>query len=290
MSQFEMFVEGITVGNVSIKVKRTFETRPDRLNVMSSGGGTQSNAMIVLAYLGYLPKPDVIVMVDTEREMGEVFEYQKKYIKPLCDEMGIEYFIPKKSEWTEHDITSFSDDDCVLPPFFTEFNGRDKNNLCSKQPGFCSGKWKTEVIKRFLNNKYGEKELTARGVDSWMGMTTDERRRIKYPTGKWQKKYPLFESGLTRNDCIKIVEEFGLLTPPRSACWMCPNRAPAEWAHMRENCPDDFAKAVEFEKELQKDFPWLWLHKEGIPIHLVDFKEDEDTDMSGNCDSGLCFV
>jgi hypothetical protein len=59
---------------------------------------------------------------------------------------------------------------------------------------------------------------------------------------------------------------------------------------MRDNCPDDFAKAVEFEKELQKDFPWLWLHKEGIPIHLVDFKEDENADMSGNCDSGLCFV
>lgn len=290
MSQLEMFVEGPKIGNVTLKVKRAFEVRSDRLNVLSSGGGTQSNAMIVLAYLGYLPKPDIILMVNTEREVSEVFEYQQKYMAPLCEEMGVEYLIPKKSDWTDFDITSPNDNECVLPPFFTELNGRDKDNRCGKQPGFCSDKWKTAVLKKVLNNRFGEKYLTLKGVDSWMGMTIDERRRVKYPAGKWQRRYPLFESGLTRNDCIKIVEEFGLPTPPRSACWMCPNRSQKEWAYMKNNNPEDFQKAVNFEKDLQKDFPWLWLHKDGIPIHLVDFKEDEQVDMSQTCDSGLCFV
>ncbi|EHJ9981337.1 hypothetical protein KB976_000357 [Vibrio parahaemolyticus] len=285
-----MFVEGIKIGDVQLKSRRTFKPNERRFNVISSGGGTQSNAMIVLCYLGYLPKPDMIVMSDTEREMANVFDYQKKYIQPLCDEMGVEYNIVKKSDYTKEDITLNSDDEVVLPPFYTEYNGRNEKNLCSKQPSWCSGKWKTDVIRRFLNDRTNKKFLDKIGVDFWMGITADERRRIKYPTGKWQRRYPLFESLLTRNDCIKIVEAFGLPTPPRSACWMCPNRSDFEWAEMKREMPSEFAKAAEFEKELQKDFPWLWLHQQGIPITMVEFDESKNNKMDGSCDSGLCFI
>lgn len=290
MNQQDMFVEGIKIGNVQLKSRRTFKPNEKRFNVLSSGGGTQSNAMIVLCYLGYFPKPDVIVMSDTEREMPYVFEYQRKYIKPLCEEMGVPYYIIEKSEYTNEDITLHSDDDTVLPPFFTEYYGRDSKNQCSKKPSWCSSKWKTEPIQRFLNDKYFTNFLTKIGVDMWMGMTTDEKRRVKYPSGKWQKRYPLFESLLTRDDCIKIVEAFGLPTPPRSACWMCPNRSDYEWAQMKREQPEVFQKAVDFEKELQKDFPWLWLHKSGVPIDQVEFDESKGNHMGGSCDSGLCYV
>ena len=59
--------------------------------------------------------------------------------------------------------------------------------------------------------------------------------------------------------------------------------------------PSDLERAGQFEEELQKDFPWLWLHKSGIPIKDVDFvahsKSDKQIDIFQNhCDSGMCFV
>lgn len=126
-------------------------------------------------------------------------------------------------------------------------------------------------------------------------MSFDEPRRIKIVEGKWQKRYPLFEAQITREQAIKIVEEYGLPTPPRSACYMCPNRHDDEWQHMRENSPIDFELACKFEAELQKEYPWLWLHRSGIPLKSLDFKvisrSDRQMDiLDRNCDTGMCFV
>lgn len=271
------------------------ESRVGRLQVMSSGGGTQSSCMIVLAYQGLIPKPDIIVMADTEREASNVFTYQHDYIKPLCDEMGIDYVFIKKSEFTTADILFNKDPDSVLPGFFTERDGRDRNNLCNKKPGFCSDKWKRVPIQRYLNNRYGERELTKRGVDTWIGMSFDEIKRVKYPSGKWQKRYPLFEAQIVREQAIKIVEESGLPTPPRSACWMCPNRHDDEWQWMKDMQPEDFEAAIVFEEEIQAIWPYYWLHKSGTPIGEVDFiassKSDKQQDIfHKHCDTGMCFV
>jgi hypothetical protein len=271
------------------------ENRINRLQVISSGGGTQSNCMIVLAHMEVIPRPDIIVMVDTERESSNVFDYQKKYIAPLCDDMGIEYVIVKKSDYTSNDITLASDDEVILPAFFTEFNGRMKNGSCNKQPGFCSGKWKQDPFRRYLNERYGTKELTSKGVDVWIGMSFDEANRVRYPSGKWQHRYPLFEAQILREQAIKIVEDYGLPTPPRSACWMCPNRHDDEWQFMKENVPNDFNAAIKFEKELQESFPWLWLHRSGISIGEIDFikssRSNKQIDMfEKHCDTGMCFI
>ena len=277
-----------------MKLKRQFIPRAERLQVLSSGGGTQSNCMIILAAQGLIPKPDLIVMADTEYEASNVFEYQRKYIQPICDQMGVEYVIIKKSDWTQHDIT-FGDSDTVLPPFFTEFKGRAPDGTIGKQPGFCSDKWKREPIQRYLNNRYGEKELTCIGVDFWIGMSFDEARRVKYPMGKWQKRYPLFEAQILRQQAIKIVEDYGLPEPPRSACWMCTNRHDDEWQWMKENVPHDLEKEKKKKKKLQLEFDWLWLHKTGTPIGSQDFKalsrSDKQIDMFDRfCDTGMCFV
>jgi len=283
-----------------MKLRREFlipKNRNKRLQVLSSGGGTQSNCMIILIAMGALPRPDLVLMANTEREASNVFDYQREHIKSICDNIELEYVIIDKSKFTNSDIVYIVEngDETTLPPFFTEYNGRDKNNLCSKQAGFCSSKWKSDVLNRYLNKRYGEKELTKRGVDYWIGMSFDEGSRIKCPSGKWQKRYPLFESQILREQAIKIVEDYGLPEPPRSACWMCPNRHDDEWQWMKENVPNDFAAAVKFEQEIQIDFPWLWLHKTGEPLGNLDFKKlsksSKQIDIFERyCDSGMCFV
>ncbi|MFV0447637.1 MAG: hypothetical protein ACK5MF_04085 [Vibrio sp.] len=262
-----------------------FKPNRERFNVLSSGGGTQSNAIICLIHAGILPKPDLIIMADTEREMPNVFEYQKKHIQPLCDDMGVKYHIAKKSDWTHWDL--YDKKGITFPGFFTEWNGRKDNGDCNKQPGFCSGKWKTEVTRKFLNNHYPEQ--VKNGVDSWIGFTVDELRRVRTPIGKWQNRYPLIDLRMTRHDCIRYVEKYGLPTPPRSSCWMCPNRKNHEWLDMKINQPETFQTACAFEREIQRENPHLWLHQKGIPLSEVDFTgHDQQQDLF--CSNGACFT
>lgn len=138
---------------------REFKYNPDRLNVMSSGGGTQSNALICMMHAGIIPKSDIIVMSDTEREASNVFEYQRKYIQPLCDDMGVKYEIIPKSRYATYDLYATNGD--ILPGYFSISNGRDKNGYCTgKKPAFCSDKWKREVVQRYLNEIDEEGNLT----------------------------------------------------------------------------------------------------------------------------------
>ena len=247
--------------------------------------------MILLIKMGLLPKPDLIAMVDTEREASNVFDYQREHIAPICEDIGVEYVIIKKSEFTQNDVSLASDPDAILPGFFTEIKGRTADGRTNgKQPGYCSVKWKVEPLQRYLNNRFGERELTKRGVDFWIGMSLDEPKRVKIALGKWQKRYPLFEMRITREQAIGIVEANGLPTPPRSSCWMCPNRRPEEWRWMKKNVPDDFRRAVEFEKEMQRDFPYLWLTREGVPLPESKFLIDDSNPLDKLCDSGMCFV
>jgi hypothetical protein len=247
-----------------------FIYRPERLNVKSSGAGTQSNAIICLIYKGVLPKPDIIVMSDVGREASNVFTYREQYILPLCDEMGLEYVIIDKSKYATYDLVGASPD-APLPGYFTELNGRKNDGTCKgKQPAFCSDKWKKEVIQRYLNERYGEKELTKRGVDTWFGISVEEApRRARQVPGKWQRRYPLVDLNITQEECVSIVESLGLPTPPRSLCWMCPNRSNEMWHWMRENVPEDFEKACSHEKEIQQSWSHLWLTKYGQPLDEV---------------------
>ncbi|WP_392562537.1 hypothetical protein RHO12_03375 [Orbus sturtevantii] len=273
---------------------RQFKYNPDRLNVDSSGGGTQSNALICMMHAGIIPKSDIIVMSDTEREASNVFEYQKKYIQPLCDDMDVEYVIIPKSKYATFDLYSSNGD--VLPGYYSVANGRNNNGYCTgKKPAFCSDKWKREVIQRYLNERFGQKYLTERGVDMWMGISIEEaKRRAKVTIGKWQRRYPLVEMMITKQMCIQFVEDYGLPTPPPSLCWMCPNRDDNLWLYMKENCPDDFLKACEHEKEIQKEQPHLYLTKYGVPLSeapltKIDGKNSQ-MDLIQFCDTGMCFV
>ena len=257
---------------------------PGRLTVLSNGGGTQSIAIVVLIAMGKLPKPDLVLMVDTEREKENVLSYQDEYIKPLCNSMDVEYVRVRKSEYTNNDVIDNAGN--TLPPFFTTFNdGR------GKQPTFCSIKWKKEPIRRYLNERYGEKVLTRRGVDYWIGFTVDELKRVKQDSSrKWRACYPLIDLRLSRTQCIKLVKEFGLPTPPRSNCWMCPNMSSESWLSLTE---EDFKKAVKFEKELKVKYSYLFLHQSFKPLSEVNFKDympsekQLDFEFTG-CDSGLC--
>lgn len=207
------------------------------------------------------------------------------------EEIGVPFLIVHKDSFPDRKQYDLIDDDPstnsdVLLPMF-HYDGVK----VGKAPGFCSDKWKTQTVHRTVNDFFGQKEASKRGVDQWIGMSSDEMKRVKFPTGKWQKRYPLVDMLLSREQVIAISEAFGLPKPPRSACYLCPNRTDDEWVELKTNTPDDFNKACEDEKYIHNEgYEDQFLHQSCVPLGEVIFitNQEEQLDLF-NC-SGICFT
>jgi hypothetical protein len=251
--------------------------------VWSYGGGTQSVAIAVLVAQGKLPKPAVTVIADTGREASETWEYTEFYVAPLLAAIGITI------EIAAHDLATvdlYGKNGDLLLPVFTDGG---------KMPTLCSTEWKKRVVRRFLAAKgYGPK----RPYRLWLGISVDEVGRAKdSDVGYVKHHYPLlFDVPLRRDDCARIVREAGLPTPPKSSCWMCPHRQNAQWVKLRDEYPEDFAKAVELDDVMRVRHPGTFLHRSSQPLRSADLTVPDRAplplfgDTTGECDSGYCFV
>ena len=260
-----------------------------RTQIWSSGGGTQSTAIAALIVMGRLPKPDLAVIADTEREMSSTWDYLERYVQPALDSVGVTLHRVKKSQYATKDLYGGKDGDTLLIPAFT-----DMGDCPGKLPGYCSGEWKREVIRRWATQVHGVKS-----ANLWIGYTIDEmgraKRNSKSPRsqGKWRPIYPLINLNLTRGDCIELVErEMGWPRPKSSSCWMCPNHNMREWREVRAS-PEDWRLAVQFDGHIRQRDPHVWLTAECVPLVEADLSDKQEVMFGrdrGECTSGLCFV
>ena len=246
-----------------------------RVQVWSSGGGTQSAAIAALIVRGDLPPPDFAVIVDTEREVSSTWEYHDKVIVPALAKVGVILHRVPKSLFATVDLYS-SKGDILIPAFTTQADG------VGKLPTYCSNEWKERVVQRWVRSQTDAKQFNV-----WIGISTDELKRAKQTIGKWEKRYVLVEKRMNRGDCVSIVESMGWPTPPRSRCKQCPNQGSDEWQDLHDNHPSDFAEAVQFEKDMQAIDEDLWLTKSAKP--LADLVASDGI-FTGRCDSGFCFT
>lgn len=247
----------------------------DRTQIWSSGGGVQSAAIAACICMGELPKPDLAVIVDTEREISTTWDYMDSVITPALRKVGVELVRVHKSKYAT--VNLYRNDDILIPAFTTEGLG------VGKLPTYCSNEWKRRVVQRWAT------EQGVKQADVWIGISTDEMKRCKQTPGKWQEKYPLIQLRKNRGDCIATVERMGWPKAPKSRCWMCPNQNKDEWREMKMYQPADFAAAVDFQNEIQKKDENLWLTEQAVPLDQVDFSLLPDL-FTGRCDSGMCFV
>lgn len=259
--------------------------KADLKQVWSCGGGTQSIAIGALIVTGQLPKPDVSVIADTGFERATTLDYARATLIPALQSVGVELHIVKRLEYAADWANGvFATSGDLLIPAFTTENGEP-----GKMSNFCSYAWKATVIERYLAKVHG---LTRSKYVKWIGFSYDEARRVnRMRDGKEYKdgliRFPLVDDVLTnRRQAILLVEKMGWPTPPRSNCWMCPNQGDHEW---RSLPPDEFQKAVEFEREIQKRDPNAFLHSSCMTLDKVDFSQPEDL-FDRACDSGSCFV
>jgi hypothetical protein len=252
--------------------------------IFSSGGGTQSAAITALIVQGRLPRPDVVIIADTGYEKSTTWEYLDAVIRPELSKIGLEVHRVGRGWGSNAPILGKT----ILMPMFTN----QVNGAIGKFSGLCSDKWKVRPRDRYIRRVIG----IPRGQQkTWIGFSLEESRRaMRMMLGDEYKRglirFPLIHDvPLRREQAISIVQQMGWPTPPRSACYMCPNMREDEW---RDISPEELAQAGELERELQKHDPHVWLHKSCQPIESIDFTKPDDQPelFERACSSGACFV
>lgn len=251
-----------------------------RVQLWSCGGGRQSAGIAALIVQGRLPKPDHVCMAAIEWEMKSTYRYVNAYIRPAMRSLGIPFTYVSRKKYATVGLWSKNDDSLLLPAY-TNQSGQN-----SKMPEFCSNEWKQRVVMRWADEQDGWKSS---GVDCWMGISWEERKRRRIPSVKWfQQAYPLLDwmpKSVSVSDCLAAVAEVGWPSPPRSRCDHCPNQSDEEW---RELTPEELERVCKREDKVREDDPHAFFHKSMIPLRQVTFSS-EPGQRSGGCSAGMCF-
>lgn len=264
---------------VSFETKRQARAGQQRAQVWSSGGGVQSAAIAALIVSGRLPKPDFAVIADTGREQSTTWTYMDAVTAPALAAVGVTLHRVPASQYATVDLYGGADGDSLLIPAFTNQSGE-----IGKLPGYCSNEWKRRVVQRWVS------EQGVEAADLWIGISTDEMRRVSPSKGKWQNRYVLIEQRMNRNECEAAVARLGWPKPPRSSCWMCPNHTQVEWRDIRDNKPDDWEQAIRFDREIRERDPHAFVHSDCVPLDEADLDDHNEVLFGHDCTSGLCFV
>jgi len=198
------------------------------MRFISYGGGTQSTAMVLMALEGRMERPDVVIFADTGSEMPSTYR-TVAVVEKMCNDEGLQFVTVQKG-------TLYQDymDNEIIPVI-----GNSS----------CTDNYKIQPIRRWVRAnqvEFGPKPWS----ESWIGITTDERRRKRESDVKWCKNvFPLLDMDMSRQDCIDyITGSYPFLEVTKSGCFHCHYNNSKHWAKLRKNNPTLFDIAFEMEK------------------------------------------
>jgi hypothetical protein len=276
-------------------------------NFLSLGAGVQSSTIALMAKHGEItPMPDAAIFADTQAEPASVY----KWLDWLEPQLPFPVIRVTKGDMTSDSLIIKDRKDgtgrwskSLIPAFIQNKDG--SKGIMGRQ---CTYSYKVEQLERAARLhgkvKRGQKNVT---VTQWIGISWDEIQRIKPSRVAWsQHRWPLVELRMGRRDCLKWMESHGYPKPPRSACVYCPFHSDNEWRRLRDQEPEEFQRAIRFEKDLQavkaktermRGVPFL--HPSCVPLDQVDLSTDIergqlslwlDEQSFGNECEGMCGV
>lgn len=276
-------------------------------NFLSLGAGVQSSTIALMAKHGEItPMPDAAIFADTKAEPESVY----RWLDWLEKELPFPVHRVSRGDMTQESLLIKQRKDgmgCwsknLIPAFIQNKDG--SRGIMGRQ---CTFSYKVEQLEKAARRlgqiKRGQKNVT---VTQWIGISWDEIQRIKPSRMAWsQHRWPLVELRMGRRDCLKWMKSHGYPEPPRSACIYCPFKSDKEWRKLRDEEPEEFNRAIKFEKDLQlvkekterkKGVPFL--HPSCVPLDMVDFRTDIergqlslwlDEQSFGNECEGMCGV
>lgn len=103
----------------------------------------------------------------------------------------------------------------------------------------CTSKWKVRPLQKHMDKPCFE----------LLGIDAGEARRARISSTKGiESRWPLIEAGMDREDCKRIIREYGLPVPPKSGCFICPFQRRDQWRRQRNEMPDLWCKSLSLEK------------------------------------------
>ena len=268
----------------------------DPIHIISLGAGVQSSTMALMAAAGEItPMPKCAIFADTQAEPKSVYvwldwlEKQLPFPVHRVTQGSLEADTLKIR--ARKDGTGFYSHSGV--PAYT----KDASGNPGMLPRQCTGDFKLAPIMREVRRVI--KEAGEKMAFQWIGISVDEiyrmkASRVRYSMNRW----PLVDARMTRAKCVAWMAARKFPRAPRSACIFCPYHSDYEWRRLRDVEPDEFAKAVKFEKDFQatkgetvgiRSIPYL--HASRKPLSEVDFSTEEERgqlNMFNNECEGMC--
>jgi len=248
----------------------------DVYRVLAWGCGTPSTTVGVMSVLGMIEPFDAIIHSDTKFERAHT-EAARDWYTDWFREHGVRVEIV-----TGGDIRKNGAADHIHIPFWTSSGGPLRRQ--------CTRHFKVKPSKRKIRELMGldrTKPPHPRpcSVEQSFGFTLDEFTRLKPSRVKFiVNRFPLFEHKMTRLDCIRFLQSHDLPVPGKSACVCCPYRPASEWLKMRDESPEEWQEAIEFDERNRcnplagdgSTAEQIFIYKHGVALRGADLKRDAE--------------
>jgi hypothetical protein len=255
--------------------------RPNSISVLSMGWGVQSMTIAVMAALGDIPKPDMVIHADTKSEGTQTYKYINHW-SPWLISNGINVI----TVVGKHTSVGVMKDNGIIIPAYTSTPSHNRGQLRRQ----CTGRWKIAPIRRYLQSVRNGKE-----IDLLMGISIDEYQRMKDSDVKYiSNRYPLIDLHISRKSCKSYLLSKGIEIPPKSSCIFCPYHSNFEWKEIYKS-DVDYSAAINIDNNIRHARPpyELFLHRNLKPLQELDFRSEIDkgqiplfdNECSGYCEA-----
>jgi hypothetical protein len=269
------------------------------MRILNLGGGVQSTTLYLMAMRGEIDPIQCAIFADLGEEPKSVYAHME-WLKSLggptihvvsAGILGNDLVKGMNSTGQRH---------ASIPAFTAQNEGKPLGIMLRQ----CTSEYKIKPIERFIRRELLGLEKGERikiKLTQLFGISLDEAgraTRIKSNCPHWSEpKFPLCDKMMTRADCLKWLETFGIPhTVPRSACVFCPYKSNHEWLLLRETDPEAWARAVEIDDALRVEGTVmargcndkLYLHKSCRPLKEVHLTDSERGQSAFNleCEGG----
>ena len=263
---------------------------------LSLGAGVQSSALYVMITLGMCVRADVAIFADTQSEPHWVYE-QLEVLRKWGEENDGPKIVTVTAGNLGRDVVDRnSGKRAAAIPVFTK--GKDGESAPLRRQ--CTREYKIEPIEKYVRRELlgigYRKRIGNKTATALIGISVDEIRRVKPNPKIWvTNEWPLVDLRMRRHNCSELLEEHGLPVPNKSACVFCPYHDDRHWIDVRDKHPEEFAKAVEWDKQFRDmrksgiKQP-VFLHRSLVPLDEVHFKGDGQLSLWDDECEGMCGV
>lgn len=254
---------------------------------LSLGWGVQSTALLMLAEEGKIEPFDAAFHADTMIEGEEVYAWRDR-VAPRCKtpivtssygDLGQDVLDGLKNG------TRFAN-----MPLWT-LGKEGKPAPIQRQ---CTPDYKIMEVRRSMRKflGYSPTDRIKERIELVIGFSIEEKERMAESEVNYiVNDFPLiYDLWWTRKNCSDYLGSIGLPNAPKSACYVCPFKSNAEWRRLRDHWPEEWQKAIAFDRAIRKHPGMrgdLYLHRDLMPLDQADLENDQ-FEMSFNCGAGGC--